>query len=44
MQVKLRKKKKVDGVDIFAHIVMILLAVCILYPMLNVLATSLSGS
>ena len=40
----LKKKKKVDGVDIFAHIFMILLSVCILYPMLNVLATSLSGS
>ena len=41
---KLKKKKKVDGVDVFAHIFMILLSVCILYPMLNVLATSLSGS
>lgn len=44
MQQKLKKKKKFDGVDLFAHIVMILLSVCVLYPMLNVLAVSLSGS
>ena len=44
MELKLKKKKKVEGLDIFAHIVMILLSICVLYPMLNVLATSLSGS
>ena len=43
MQLKL-KKKKIEGLDIFAHAVMILLGICVLYPMLNVLATSLSGS
>lgn len=44
MKLKMKKKKKIQGLDIFAHAVMILLGVCVLYPMLNVLATSLSGS
>ena len=38
------RKRKLGGLDIFAHIVMILLSICVLYPMLNVLATSLSSS
>lgn len=41
---RIAKKKKFGGVDFFAHLILIVLSVCVLYPMLNVLATSLSGS
>ena len=38
------RKRKLGVLDIVAHAVMILLSICVLYPMLNVFATSLSGS
>lgn len=38
-----KKKKKLEGVELVAHIILIILSLCILYPMLNVVAVSLSG-
>lgn len=40
---RLKKKKKFDYIDVVSHIVMILFSICILYPMLHVVAVSLSG-
>lgn len=40
----LKKKKKFDYIDVIANVIMILFSICILYPMLNVVATSLSGA
>ncbi len=42
-EIRMKKKKKFDGVDITAHIILILFSLCILYPMLHVVAVSLSG-
>ncbi len=41
---KLTKKKRVDYIDVIAHIVMVLVGITILYPMLNTVAKSLSGA
>lgn len=38
------RKQKVDGVDVVAHIILILFSLCILYPMIHVLAVSFSGA
>lgn len=38
------RKVKTDYIDVFAHIFMILFSICILYPMLNVIAKSVSSS
>lgn len=40
---KLTKKKKFDYIDVVANIIMILFSISILYPMLHVIAVSLSG-
>lgn len=40
---RLKKKKKFDYIDVVANIIMILFSICILYPMLHVVAVSLSG-
>lgn len=40
---KLKKKRKFDYIDVVANIIMILFSICILYPMLHVVAVSLSG-
>ena len=42
-EIKLKKKRKFDYIDVVAHIIMILFSACILYPMLHVLAVSFSG-
>lgn len=41
---KLKKKKKVDLIDVIAHFVMLIVCVTILYPMLNTVAKSFSGA
>lgn len=41
--VRMAKKKKFDYIDVIAHIIMVLFSICILYPMLHVVAVSLSG-
>ena len=38
-----KKKQKVDYIDVIAHIILILFSACILYPMLHVFAVSFSG-
>ena len=40
----LKKKKKFDYIDVIANVFMVLFSICILYPMLNVVATSFSGA
>lgn len=40
---RLTKKKKFDYIDVIANILMILFSICILYPMLHVVAVSFSG-
>lgn len=40
---KLKKKRKFDYIDVVANIIMILFSISILYPMLHVVAVSLSG-
>lgn len=40
---RLSKKKKFDYIDVVANILLILFSICILYPMLHVLAVSLSS-
>lgn len=40
---RMKKKKKFDYIDVIAHIVLVLFSICILYPMLHVVAVSLSG-
>jgi len=42
-EIKMKKKKRFDYIDVIAHIVLILFSACILYPMLHVLAVSFSG-
>lgn len=37
------KKKHISSLEVFSHILMILIAICILYPMLHVVAVSFSG-
>lgn len=39
----LSKKKRFDYIDVVANILLVLFSACILYPMLHVLAVSLSG-
>ena len=41
---KLKKKKKVDYIDVIAHVIMVLVSITILYPMLNTIAKSFSGA
>ena len=43
-EIRMSKKKKFDYIDVVAHILMILFSLCILYPMLHVLAVSFSGA
>lgn len=43
-EIRMKKKKKFDYIDVVAHILMILFSICILYPMLHVLAVSFSGA
>ena len=38
------RKVKTDYIDVFAHLFLILFSICILYPMLNVVAKSFSSS
>lgn len=40
---RLNKKKKFDYIDVIANTFMILFSICILYPILHVIAVSLSG-
>ena len=40
---RLRKKKKFDYIDVVAHTLLILFSICILYPMLHVVAVAFSG-
>ena len=40
---RLRKKKKFDYIDVIAHTLLILFSICILYPMLHVVAVAFSG-
>ena len=40
----LRKKKKVDWIDVFAHIFTIIFCLIVLYPVLNTVARSFSGN
>ena len=42
-EIRLKKKKKFDYIDVVAHVILILFSACILYPMLHVLAVSFSG-
>jgi putative aldouronate transport system permease protein len=42
-EIRMKKKKKFDYIDVIAHIVLILFSACILYPMLHVVAVSLSS-
>lgn len=42
-EIRMKKKKRVDYIDVISHIVMILFSLCILYPMLHVVAISFSG-
>ena len=39
---RLHKKKKFDYIDVIANVFMVLFSICILYPMLHVVAVSLS--
>ena len=41
--IRLRKKKRFDYIDVISNILMVLFSLCILYPMLHVVAVSLSG-
>lgn len=40
---RLTKKKKFDYIDVIAHTLLILFSICILYPMLHVVAVAFSG-
>lgn len=43
-EIRMKKKKKFDYIDVVAHIILILFSCCILYPMLHVIAVSFSGT
>lgn len=42
-EIRMKKKKKYDYIDVVAHIILALFSLCILYPMLHVVAVSFSG-
>ena len=42
-EIRMKKKQKFDYIDVIAHIFLILFSICILYPMMHVIAVSFSS-
>lgn len=43
-EIQMKKKKKFDYIDVIAHTLLILFSICILYPMMHVIAVSFSSA